>query len=70
MLVQNVLKVTTPCFSARCEPLIHRILPRETWKVISQAFERILYACCQLLTRFWFTSLINDALEDTPDREI
>jgi hypothetical protein len=62
--------VTAPCFNARCEPPIHRILPRETRKVIFQAFERILYACYQLLPIFRFTSPIDDALEETPDKEI
>jgi hypothetical protein len=62
--------VTTPCFNARCEPPIHRILQSETWKVISEAFERILYASYQLLPSFRFTSPINDALEETPDKEI
>jgi hypothetical protein len=42
----------------------------EMWKVISEAFERILYACYQLLPSFHFTSPINDALEDTPDKEL
>jgi hypothetical protein len=39
-------------------------------KVISEAFEHILYVCYQLLPSFRFTSPINDALEDTQDKEI
>jgi hypothetical protein len=70
ILIQNIFKVTTPSFKARCGPPIHRILPTETWKVISEAFKRILYACYQLLTNFRFTSPINDALEETPGKEI
>jgi hypothetical protein len=62
--------VTTPCFNSLCELPIYRILPRETWKVISEAFERILYASYQLLPSFRFISPINDALEETLDKEI